>query len=82
MIEIAEWEITCSKKDALDLVDVLNWGGECNEDSVFAVNSYGVNDMDVMVDYGEGNIETFRLHDTHIDYIIRYIEEKCQITEG
>jgi hypothetical protein len=78
MIEIAEWEIACSKKDAMDLVDVLCWGGTCNEDSVFAVHSYGVNDMDVMVDYGEGHVETYRLHDTHIDYIIKYIEEKCQ----
>ena len=78
MIEIAEWEIACSKEDAMDLVDVLNYGGECNRDSVFAVNSYGVNDMDVMVDYGEGNVETYKLHDTHIDYIIRYIEERCQ----
>jgi hypothetical protein len=78
MIEIAEWEIACSKKDAMDLVDVLCWGGTCNEDSIFAVHSYGVNDMDVMVDYGEGNVETYKLHDKHIDYIIRYIEEKCQ----
>ena len=35
------------------LVDVLNWGGECNEDSIFAVQSYGVNDMDVLVKYSE-----------------------------
>jgi hypothetical protein len=82
MIEIAEWGITCSKDEALDLVDVLNYGGECIKGSVFAVNSYGVNDMDVMVTYSEGDIETFRLHDEQIDYIIRYIEEKCQATEG
>ena len=53
MIEIAEWEIACSKKDAMDLVDVLCWGGTCNEDSIFAVHSYGVNDMDVFVKYSE-----------------------------
>lgn len=78
MIEIAEWEIACSKKDALDLVDVLNWGGECNKDSIFAVQSYGVNDMDVFVKYSEDDVECYRLHDEHIDHIIRYIEEKCQ----
>jgi len=78
MIEIAEWEIACSKKDAMDLVDVLNWGGECNKDSIFAVQSYGVNDMDVFVKYSEDDVECYRLHDKHIDYIIRYIEEKCQ----
>lgn len=80
MIEIAEWGIMCSKEDALDLVDTLNWGGECNKDSVFAVNSYGTSDMDVIVKYGDEDFETFRLRDEHIDFIIRYIEEKCQAT--
>ena len=61
MIEIAEWEIACSKKDAMDLGRCPYAGAvACNEDSIFAVHSYGVNDMDVLVDYSERrNVESY-----------------------
>ena len=79
MITIHEWEITSSKEDAMDLVDTLNYGGQCNEESIFKVNSYGYNDMDVMVKYPEHDeLVTYNIKDEQIDNIIRLIEEQCQ----
>jgi hypothetical protein len=77
MVTIHEFEITASNEEAKDLVDVLNYGGECMEGSIFSVNSYGVNDMDVSIKYPEHDeLVTYNLKDEHIDNLIRLIEEQ------
>lgn len=81
MVTIHEWEVTASREDAMDLVDTLNYGGQCNKDSIFSVNSYGYNDMDVMVKYPEHDeLVTYKVVDEQIDTLIRLIEEQCQVT--
>ncbi len=78
MIIFHEWEVTSSKEEALDLLDVLNYGGECEEDSIFSVESYGVNDMDVKIKYPESDeLVVYNLRNEHIDHLIRLIEEQC-----
>jgi hypothetical protein len=78
MIIFHEWEVTSSKEEALDLLDVLNYGGKCEEDSIFSVESYGVNDMDVKIKYPESDeLVVYNLRNEHIDHLIRLIEEQC-----